>query len=86
MLAESAADGWLATSMQQSPSSPAKAETVRIAVPVRISAFLAVGPYCVGPTTSTVPAAVLARRSGSYISSTIAPGWMNVPGETARTV
>ena len=42
--------------------------------------------YLVGPTTSTVPAAVRAFSSGRYMSSTVAAGCAKVPGETARTV
>ncbi len=36
--------------------------------------------------TSRQVVAVLARRSGRYMSSMIAAGWANVPGETARTI
>lgn len=40
-----------------------------------------------GPTgaTSMLPAAVLARSSGRYMSSIVAPGSTNRPGEVART-
>ncbi len=46
----------------------------------------AMAAYRVGPTTSTVPAAVRALSSGRYMSSTVAAGAANVPGDTARRV
>ena len=42
--------------------------------------------YLSGPTTSTLPLSVLARRSGRYMSSISAAGCKKVPGETARTM
>ena len=36
--------------------------------------------------TASVPAAVRAKRSGRYMSSTVAAGCTNEPGVTARTM
>jgi len=53
--------------------------------PLRLSARPRSSSYLVGPTTSTLPAAVRALYSGRYMSSIVAAGCANTPGETALT-